>query len=115
MRMPDEQLESELRHALRPEAPPAGFAERVLQRVDKEHARSVERGWRGWRRCFATPALRWAAAGALCLTAVGAYEVRQREQRLAGEEAKRKVMLALRITSAKMQHAESRAINGRDE
>jgi hypothetical protein len=110
--MPDEQLESELRHALRPEAPPAGFAERVLQRVDDEHPRSAERGW---RRLFATPALRWAAAGALCLAAVGGYEVRQREQRLAGEEAKRKVMLALRITSAKMQHAESRAVNGRDE
>jgi hypothetical protein len=113
MRMPDEHLENELRRALQPEAPPAGFAERVLARVERE--RSAERGWKNWQRFFATPALRWAAAGSLCLIAVGAYEVREREQRLAGEEAKRKVMLALRITSAKMQHAESRAVNGRDE
>jgi len=84
MRMPDEQLENELRRALRPEAPPAGFAERVLQRVEQEQSLSADRGWRGWRRYFATPALRWAAAGALCLAAVGAYEVREREQRLAG-------------------------------
>lgn len=114
MRMPDEHLENELRRALRPEAPPAGFAERVLQRVDEAQARSAGRGWKGWQRYFAAPALRWAAAGALCVAAVGAYEIREREQ-LAGEEAKRKVMLALRITSAKMQHAESRAVNGRDE
>jgi len=115
MRMPDEHLENELRHALRLEAPPPGFAERVFERVARERTRSAERGWKNWRRFFATPALRWVAAGALCLVAVGAYEVREREQRLAGEEAKRKVMLALRITSAKMQHAENRAVNGRDE
>jgi hypothetical protein len=115
MRVPDEHLENELRRALRPEAPPASFAERVFERVERERTRSAERAQKSWRRFFATPALRWAAAGVLCLAIVGAYEVRQREQRLAGEEAKRKVMLALRITSAKMQHAESRAVNGRDE
>jgi hypothetical protein len=113
--MPDEHIENELRRALRPEEPPAGFAERVFERVEQEQARRAEQRSKGWRRFLATPALRWTAAGALCLIAAGAYEVREREQRLAGEEAKRKVMLALRITSAKMQHAESRAVNGRDE
>jgi hypothetical protein len=115
MRVPDEHLENELRRALRQEAPPAGFAERIFERVEQERARAAIQRSQGWRRFFVTPALRWAAAGALCLIAVGAYEVREREQRLAGEEAKRKVMLALRITSVKMQHAESRAVNGRDE
>jgi hypothetical protein len=113
MKMPDEHLENELRRALRPEEAPAGFAERVLRRV--EEAGAAETGWNRFRRYFATPALRWAAAGALCLAGMGAYEIHQREQRLAGEEAKRKVMLALRITSVKMRHAESRAVNSRDE
>jgi type VI protein secretion system component VasF len=77
-------LEEQLRRALQREDPPEGFADRVIERT---HAR---------RR-----APRWLAAAAAVLVVAGAgYGYRWQQ----GEKAKREVLLAFRITSAKLNH-----------
>jgi hypothetical protein len=76
-------LEDELRRALAREAPPDGFAGRVM-------ARTV-RGPVGARR--------WLAAAAMVVVAAGAGVAWRQHQ---GNEARREVMLALRLASAPM-------------
>ena len=98
-------LEHDLKHALRREPPPAGFASRVLARIEREglpsHAgRGARRGRRRWLR---------AAAASLTLTALlggwaahGIHERRQAE----GERAREQVLLALRIAGEKVRYAQ---------
>lgn len=93
-------LEDELREALRRREPPAGFAERVLGRA---RARAT-----GRRR---PPLLQWrwlAAAAALVVLAAGLHLMEERRRRQEGERAKEQVMLALRLTGAKLRLAEQR-------
>lgn len=99
-----ERLERELKKALERVEPPAGFAERVLERAAKEEKGKARP--RPRFRWFETSGLRWAATGALCagLAASGIfYHCEQRERQ--GQEAKEQLMLALRITSSKLQIA----------
>jgi hypothetical protein len=99
-----DKLERELKKALRRVEPPAGFAERVLARAGQEEKKKAQP--RSWFRWFETSGLRWAAACALCaaLAASGIfYQHEQRERQ--GEEARDQLMLALRITSSKLQIA----------
>jgi len=97
-------LEEKLRHALRREEPPPGFAERVLSKIP---VRSP--GWRETiRSYFRAPLLRWAIAGAFTFSLViGGVLQHQREQRLRAEEAMAgmQVMQALRIASAELNTA----------
>jgi hypothetical protein len=94
-------LEKDLELVLRRERPPAGFAARVMQRVAEEE--------RSRRRLPSTVHLgSWwrAVAAMLLLTIAGGgwlthYELERRE----GERAKAQVLLALRITGAKMHAA----------
>jgi hypothetical protein len=98
-----DKLEQELKKALLRVEPPRGFAERVLARARKERERSAQRSpWLLWPR---TGGLRWAMTCALCaaLTASGLVYHHEREKR--GEQAKEQLMLALRITSSKLQIA----------
>jgi hypothetical protein len=93
-------LEKDLEHVLRRERPPAGFAARVMRRVEEEERgrqRHSSRGYGSWWR---------AAAAMLLLTIAGGgwlthYEIERHE----GERAKAQVLLALRITGAKMHAA----------
>lgn len=98
-------LEEELKKALRPVDSPAGFAERVLARAAKEGERATPQKASGWFAWFGTGGLRWAAACALCValavSAIGYHHERDRQ----GEQAKEQLMLALRITSSKLQIA----------
>ena len=81
-------LDDELKNALRREEPPPGFAERVLARVNSQ------RPARPW----------WAAAvAAAVLLAAGVEFEHQRRLRAEGEQAKERVLLALQITSSKLQ------------
>jgi hypothetical protein len=81
-------LDDELKIALRREEPPPGFAERVLARADFPRRR------RAW----------WAAAiAAAILLAAGVEFEHQRRLRADGEQARARVMLALRITGSKLQ------------
>ena len=81
-------LEDELRSALGREDPPPGFAARVLAKADSRRSR------RRW----------WTAAIAAGLTIAGGIGFEhERRVRTQGEEARRQVMLALRITTNKLQ------------
>jgi hypothetical protein len=98
-----DKLEQELRRAFERVDPPAGFAERVLARAAKEEARRSEaRRPFGW---FGTAGLRWAAACALCIALATSGLVYHHERVKEGEQAKEQLMLALRITSSKLQIA----------
>lgn len=92
------QFEQQLRNALRRKSAPEGFEARVLAaRAEAMASREAPR-----RRWF--PA--WAAAvmAAVLIVSVGTWE-RQREirERAAGEAAKARLELALRIAGAKLR------------
>lgn len=88
-----DQMEDQLRRALRRQPAPENFRARVVAQTVKRPAWQTSR----W----------WAAAATIVVTlgsAGGYYELQQRR----GEAAKEKTMLALRITSEKLNHAKAR-------
>jgi hypothetical protein len=106
--MNDNEVEKQLRHALRRSDAPEGFVDRVLKRVAAEDRKPTPRlpfwNW-GW------PSLRWVAIPALAaVIATGvAYQIYERRQQQ--EEAmiaKQQVMLALRITGSKLRLAKQK-------
>jgi hypothetical protein len=88
---PRDDYERELRKAIRRQPAPPGLKLRVMQRRKQESARRVHGRAIWWQR-LATSALLAAAVG-------GALTWRNTEQRRKGEEAKRQVFTALRITN----------------
>jgi hypothetical protein len=104
----DPEFEQELREGLRPRPAPTGFSNRVMLRVEEQASRP--------RLGFLhLPALRWALAGVLILAVVvGGY--REHQRRLAGERARRQVLLALHITGSTLQaiHNKIEPSNGGD-
>ena len=97
-------LEDDLRHALRRESPPAGFASRVLQRIERERAPKRTRWWR-------------AVAASLTLTALlGGWAAHAIHERREGERAREQVLLALKIAGEKVRYAqqEVRTIGSND-
>ena len=92
-------LERDLREALSREPAPDWFAERVMAKV-REQKPAPKRGL-GW--------LRWAAAVAMVFVVIGGVRFDQvRRERLAGEQAKEKLMLALQVTGTKLHLAQVR-------
>lgn len=92
-------IEDDLKRALRRESAPAGFASRVLQRIEQGESNSrtapAKRRW--WR----------AVAASLTLTAIlGAWGAREIHERREGERAKEEVLLALRIAGEKVRYAQ---------
>ncbi len=80
-------LEERLRRAFEREDPPEGFADRVIERTRARRAMP-----------------RWMATAAAILVLAGAgYGYRWQQ----GEKAKREVLLAFRITSAKLNHIQT--------
>jgi hypothetical protein len=104
-------FEDDLKDALKRREPSAGFAERVMARVPQAKPRH-------WFLRWIVPdagAFRWAPAiGALLLvllfTGAFTYERRLRSERAAAEQAKRELLEALDITSAKLQEAKARVL-----
>lgn len=92
-----DELEDQLRSALRRKPAPEGFAARVQARTTRK----------------ATSYWRWAATAMLLVTVGGAsyYEIEQRR----GEAAKEKTLLALRITSEKLNHARTKLLKAHSE
>ena len=88
-------LENDLRNALRRESPPAGFASRVLQRIEHEqHAPKRNRWWR-------------AVAASVTLTALlGGWAAHTIHERREGERAREQVLLALKIAGEKVRYAQ---------
>ncbi len=126
-------LEQKLKKALEAREPAAGFAERVVARAlaeGRREARSVvkmDASW--WRRWFTVPAWRLATAGALAavLVAGGGIAYRQREiervervraENVRAEKARDELLLALEITSSKLnlaRHAVIESTRDRNE
>jgi hypothetical protein len=103
-------FDQQLKKALEPVEPPAGFAERVMARAAAgEKAGAGRGGLSWWTELFAARGVRWALAGALCLSIVAGSALYKREQyrRMAGEQAKEQLMLALRLTASKLQFAQA--------
>jgi hypothetical protein len=98
-----DKLERELKKALERVDPPPGFSERVLARAAKqEKSTAAPRAWFEW---FRTGGPRWAMTGALCVALAGSGMAYRHERERRGEQAKEQLMLALRITSSKLQIA----------
>lgn len=100
-------FEEKLRNALRRQAAPEGFAERVLART--RGLPPPRAGvWRQFSAFLARPALRWAlAAAAVCLVIVAGVVHHERQERLRqeGELARVQARQALRIASVKLNVA----------
>lgn len=109
-------LEEELKKALRQVEPPTGFAERVLARVAS--AKEKKKARRLWvLEWMEASTWRWAAACVLCVVLATSGILYRGERQRKGEEAKEQLMLALRITSSKLQIAAQsiREINAPEE
>ena len=113
-------LDAQLRNALRREAPPAGFTDRVLGRVAagevirlKPDPTTVERHTIAKKQTWDPPLggsvgrtsfVRWAAAAALVAAVAGGIQYRAiQKERREGEAAKARVVLALHIAGSKLQ------------
>ncbi len=100
----NDDLESQLRAALRPVAPKDGFEQRLLARLEAGRRPAPRRPPRVLGRARAA----WLSAGlaAALLAAVGiGHRVQQNRERAAGLEARREVLEALRVTNQKLDLA----------
>jgi hypothetical protein len=106
---PMDRLEQELKRALERVEPPMGFAERVMARAAEADRETAGRRGNWWAYFVQARGLRWALTGALCLAiAAGGVGYHLAEQRrLAGEQARDQLMLALRVTASKLQLAQA--------
>lgn len=90
-------LENDLSRILRREAPPAGFAERVMTRIEREEAPTRHRRPAWWR----------AAAASVALTALlGGWATHSYLQYRKAVHAKEQVLLALSIAGSKVRYAQ---------
>ena len=92
-------LEDGLKRALARQSAPDGFAERVMQRIDRAGggAGATQRRRGPWR----------AIAAGLLLTAIaGGWGAQKAIERREGERAREEVLIALRIASAKVRTAQ---------
>jgi hypothetical protein len=92
-------FERQLKQALERKEPSAWFEARVMAAA----SRAPRRSWAFWKT-------RWVAAA--CATVALTFGVvwqqqRERQERIAGEQAAAKLQLALRITSKKLQQIET--------
>lgn len=92
-------FERELRQALEPLPAPPGLKHRLMARRDAQDAMRRRRRVVFWQRLAVAAVLLCAVAGALLW--------RRAEQRREGEEARRQVILALRITSRALNQMQS--------
>lgn len=96
-------FENELRKALGLKAPSNDFGARVAARLAKQNLEQ-ERRTPQWRSHF-----RWAVAAMIIVTTAGGFTYyRWQVERDQGEAARQQVVLALRITSEKLQVAQHR-------
>jgi len=97
-------FEEQLKQALKREEPPGDFAATVMARCAQEDAKMQGRFWAaGWRVA--------ALAAALVLVASGTvyeHHAREVQQEIKGKEAKRQLLLAMRIAGTKLQEVQQR-------
>ncbi len=102
-------LERALTDALRREDAPPDFSDQVFARIAQQ---APERRFsrNPWHAFFTQPLVRWAAFAALAASLTVGF-IHHREvvrERAAGEAAKERLMLALRIAGSKLQIARAK-------
>lgn len=110
--------ENELREALQRKDPGEAFTQKVMARLAQQQSQaatpSSEGNWfqEFWRRLGLRPVLVAAVVALVALSgSLGLAKYRKVREARAGEAAKRQVLLALRISSAKLNHVFERAKN----
>lgn len=95
-----EPMEQELKDALRRQQAPDWFAQGVMAKVKAEQRRKSP--WlSGW--------MRWATALAMLVVVLAGVRMeRVRRERIAGEQAKEQLILALQVTGSKLRQAQMR-------
>lgn len=111
--------EDDLRAALKRKDPGPEFTQRVMARLNERDARDTARGTRrsGWRMGWLRLGPVLAAAAVVLMLLGGAWvgyqsyqqherdaQIRKHQQELAEEQARQQTILALRITSEKLNH-----------
>lgn len=93
-------MEQELRRALRPVDPPAGFAGRVIARSQRQKPARIA--------MFPVPhPNRWAGAAlaAMLLVGAGGEQFHQLQQRRKAEQAQKQFETAMEVTDRALEHA----------
>ena len=99
-------FEQQLKQAMTRKEPPASFEARVLAAA----ARNAER--RNWWAWLAQPVtLRWATVALAAVLVVTGVTWQRERERTAGEQARAKLELALRITSEKLQRIDREIVS----
>jgi len=101
-------IDNQLRDALRRCNPPAGFADRVLAMVDGKAKRP---GWTFGPFRLGWPTLRWVAVptfAAMLTTGFGYHTYEVRKQEAEARAARQQVLLALRIAGSKLRLAKQK-------
>ena|SRR5271165_7263082 len=102
----NEDLESQLRAALRPVAPSKAFEKQLIARLTGKPPHAQPKAGRGWAGLQSRTRWLSAAAAACLLIAVGMqHQLQERRERDHGLEARRQVVEALRVTSQKLNLA----------
>lgn len=94
-----DQFENDLKEALRQVDPPTGFEQRVLARLARESAASTRQPSR-----FTA----WATAAGFAFAALGGIAIYQHQQQRRAIEARDQLLLALRVTSQKLDVVRNR-------
>ncbi|HJQ41205.1 MAG TPA: hypothetical protein VKB93_29045 [Thermoanaerobaculia bacterium] len=97
-------LENDLKRALHRESPPAGFAGRVMQRIESGAA-GFSPPSSGMLKPAAPLWWRAAAASVILAAALGGYRIHELRQER-GERAKEQVLRAMSIASEKVHYAQ---------
>ena len=105
-------MHDELRDALRRVDPPAGFADRVIEKARVNDVRLKADATKGGTKV----SWGWAVAATLVVALGGGawYRVEER-RRQEGEEAKRQVLLSLNIAGTKLRSIEMKVNNHEEE
>lgn len=110
--------ENELREALQTKDPGEAFTQKVMARLPQQQSQAATPSSEGhwfqefWRRLGLRPVLVGAIVALVALSgSLGVVKYRKVQEARAGEAAKRQVLLALRISSAKLNHVFERAKN----
>lgn len=110
--------ENQLREALRRKDPGEAFTQKVIARIAQQQSQPATSSSAGnwfqefWRRLGVRPVLVGAIVALLALSGyLGVVKYRKNQEARAGEAAKQQVLLALRISSAKLNHVFKRVKN----
>lgn len=110
--------ENQLREALRRKDPGEAFTQKLMARIAQQQWPTATSSSAGnwlqelWRRLGLRPVLVGAIVALLALSgSLGVVKYRKEQEERAGEAAKRQVFLALRISSAKLNHVFKRVKN----